>query len=186
MQLSPELRRKYIILGGIILVALALAYRFVPVVQSISVSKEHIELKMQNLVKSRAAAAEGRFLERQHEALSRKRADLESGLIAGRTNALAAAHIQNVIREITETNELQLESMRVLDAEEVKESPYVMIPVQFRLKSSIAKLMEVLYQIEEPSKALNIKYLQISTYGKPKGETVRALFTVEGIIKKHP
>jgi len=184
MQLRPELRRKYIMLGGVILLVLALAYRLMPFVESLTVPREHIELKAQKLARYRAVAAEGKLLERQYGGLLRELSGLESGLIPGKTNALAAAHIQNLIKEITESNEVQVESMRVLDAEAVKESPYAMIPVQFRLKSSMGKLKEVLYEIEEPSKALNIMDLQISTYGKGTGETVSALFTVKGIIKK--
>jgi hypothetical protein len=184
MQLRPELRRKYIILGGVILLVLALAYRLMPLVESMTVPREHIELKAQKLAKYRAVAEEGKLLEQQYGGLLRELADLESGLIAGKTNALVAAHIQNVIKEIAESNEVQVESMRVLDAETVKESPYVMIPVQFRLKSSMSKLKEVLYEIEEPSKALNIMELQVSTYGKGPGKVVSALFTVKGVMKK--
>jgi hypothetical protein len=184
MQLRPELRRKYIILGGVILLVLALAYRFIPVVESLTVPQEHIELKVQKLARYKAVAEEGKLLERQYGGLLRELASLESGLIAGKTNALVAAHIQNVINEIAENNEVEIESMRVLNPETVKESPYVMIPVQFRLKSSISKLRGVLYEIEEPSKSLNIRDLQVGTYGKGTGEVVSALFTVEGIMKK--
>jgi hypothetical protein len=184
MQLRPELRRKYIMLGGVILLVLALAYRLMPLVESLTVPREHIELKAQKLARYRAVAAEGKLLERHYGGLVRELANLESGLIAGKTNALAAVHIQNVIKEIAERNEVQIESMRVLNAETVKESPYVMIPVQFRLKSSMSRLKEVLYEIEEPSKALNIKDLQVSTYGKGTGDTIAALFTVKGIMKR--
>jgi hypothetical protein len=181
MRLRPELRRKYIIVGGVILLVLALAYRLMPLVESLTVPREHIELK---LARYRTVAEEGKLLERQYGGLLRELSGMESGLIPGKTNALAAAHIQNIIKEITESNEVQVESMKVLDAEAVKESPYAMIPVQFRLKSSMGKLKEVLYEIEEPSKALNIMDLQVVTYGKGTGETVSALFTVKGIMKK--
>jgi len=183
MHLRAELRRKYIILGGVILLVLALAYRLMPLVESLTVPQEHIELKVQKLARYRAVSEEGKLLGRHYEGLVRELASLESGLIAGKTNALAAAHIQNAIKEIAESNEVEIESMRVLNPETVKESPYVMIPVQFRFKSSISKLKGVLYEIEEPSKSLDIKDLHVSTYGKGAGDTISALFTVEGIMK---
>lgn len=184
MQLRPELRRKYIILGGVILLVLALAYRFIPVVESLTVPQEHIELKVQKLARYRAVAEEGKLLERQYEGLVRELANLESGLIAGKTNALVAAHIQNVIKEIAENNEVQIESMKMLNAEMIKESPYIIIPVQVRLKSSMGKLKGVLYEIEDPSKHLNIKDFKLSRHGKGAEITIFALFTVEGIMKK--
>jgi len=184
MQLRPELRRKYIIVGGVILLILALAYRFIPFLESLAVPQEHIDLKVQKLARYRAVAEEGKMLERHYEDLVRELASLESGLIAGKTNALVAAHIDNVIKEIAENNGVQIESMMALNAETAKDSPYVVIPVQFRLKSNISKLKGVLYDIEEPSKSLQIRDLHVSMHGRETGETISALFTVEGIMKK--
>jgi len=164
--------------------ALVLAYRLIPLVQSLEVPQEEIELKIKQLAKYRQIVQEGQDLEKEYSRLRQEMRRLEAGLLPGKTSALAAVHIQNVLKEITDRNGVEIKSIRVLKAQPIKGTPYVKIPVEFRMDSNIAELKEVLYEIQRSSKYLKVTRLRVRTYRRKRGEKISSSLTVVGIMKK--
>jgi len=171
-------------MGGVILLGLVLAYRLIPWVQSLEVPREEVELKVKKLEKYMQLVQEGKGLEKEYSRLKREMSRLEAGLLPGKTSALAAVHVQNVLKEITDRNEVEIKSIRVLKPQPIKGAPYIKIPVEFRMHSDIAELKEVLYEIQRSSKYLKVTRLRIMAYSRKKGKKISSTLTVEGIMKK--
>jgi Tfp pilus assembly protein PilO len=109
----------------------------------------------------------------------------ESGLLEGKTPALGAVDVQNILKEITDKNDMEVLTMRVMKPENKEEDIYMIIPVQITIRCSVRQLKEVIYQIESSSRLLRISDCRIRVIrGRVEGQ-VQATLTVQGFMKKY-
>ena len=87
MTLSRE--RRYILIGGALLLLLGMLYRFTPSLEGIFGSGEATALKEQKLANYRRIARKRQALEMQLDVLRQTLRRAESGLLSGKTPALA-------------------------------------------------------------------------------------------------
>jgi len=183
MTLSRE--RRYILLGGAVLLLIGLIYRYAPSVEGLFSSAEATALKEQKLANYRRIAQKRQALETQLEALRQTLRRAESGLLAGKTPALAAVEVQNMIKRIVEEKGAQVRSIRVLRPQGEEEGAYVGIPVQATVLSNIRQLKEVLYAIESSGNLFHVRELRVRAVGRRKQEDqIQSTLTVEGFFKK--
>lgn len=181
--------RKYILIGGAILLLLGAVYRFYPDTEMFQPMGGDIALKERKIIKYRQMVQERNKLNAELISLNRALERAESGLLTGETPALAAVDIQNILNDIANRAQVQVQAMRVLTPEESdKESPekalYLKIPVQITLISGTRQLKEVLYQIETSLKFLKISEMRVRVNNLRDAEKIYSTLTVEGIMKK--
>ena len=182
--------RKYIIIGGLILLLIGAVYRFAPE-QSFSVFqsfKDEISIQEKRLEKYRQILQDRNQIEARLLSLTRSLDHAESGLLTGETPPLAAVDIQNILNEIAGKSNIEVKTMRVLNPEEpVKESPvknYLGIPVEITLSANIRQLKEVLYKIETSPKILKISDMKIRLISNSDIKEVYATLIISGFMKK--
>ncbi|MCF8129968.1 MAG: type II secretion system protein M [Deltaproteobacteria bacterium] len=184
-------RRKYFLIGMVFLLMAGAVYRMWPQIEDIFASDGTIVLKKKQLVKYQKMLQSTGDLEKQ-VALSKKSvAQLESGLLTGKTPALAAADIQKVIREMAQKSQMEINSIRVLKPKDVDESLYLSIPVEFVAKGVIRELKGFLYRIAASPKYLTVEKVQISVRLRRNKlsksgnlEEITANITINGFLKK--
>ncbi|MDM8522736.1 type II secretion system protein GspM [Desulfococcaceae bacterium HSG8] len=187
--------RKYILIGGAILLLIGAIYRFGPAdFDGFHPLGEEISLKERKLVKYRQMVQERNELDGKLIALNRSLERAETGLLTGETPSLAAVDIQNILNEIGSRSEVEITSMRVLapknhlarDKGVTEESPagqYTGIPVQISIVSTIRQLKELLYGIETSSKFLRVTEMKVRARDR-QVKKIYSTFTVEGFMKK--
>jgi hypothetical protein len=183
MTLSKE--RKYILILGGILLLLGLIYRYTPSLEGIFTPDDTIELKEQKLDNYRRIAKKRKALEAQLASLRQSLRRAEAGLLSGKTPALAAVEVQNLIKRLVNEKGAQIRTIRVLRPKAEGEGVYVAIPVQATLQSNIRQLKDVLYGIETSRHLLHVKDLRVRAIGRRRQpDQIQSTLTVEGYLKK--
>ena len=184
LKLNITKEKKYILIGGGVLLLLALLYRFYPTIQDIGPKGSEIDLKKQKIARYRQKAQKRDELESRLIKLNRNLQQAEFGLLAGETPALAAVDIQNIINKITEKIDIEVNTIRVLKTVGFDNMNYLSVPVQFSFKSSIRQLKELLYEIESSPKYLSIVNMKFRNPGRTPLDKVQSTVTVSGFLKK--
>jgi len=184
MKLPFKTRTSIVIIGALLL-ALAVAYRFWPDTEIFGSPIVEMEIKTKQIQKYREALREKGAVEARKSFLSKTIAAAENGLLTGKTPALAAVEIQNILDGIAKTTKGDIKTLRILKTEDVQKEPYVMVPVEFTLTSTIRQLNEIIYEIEASPKYLYIQQMRIDVArARGSSATIQSQITVAGIMRK--
>ena len=178
--------RKYLLIAGIVVLSIGAVYRLWPQIQDIFGTGGSIPFKERQIAKYRRMVTAGNNLEAEVASLKKALEKGESGLISGKTAALAAADIQKVLRKMAEENQVEIKTVRVLKADFATGGPYLSVPVQLSIFSTVKQLKKFLYEIMTSVKYLTVKKVAITVRRTRKGELKRvsANITVNGFLKK--
>ncbi len=179
--------RKYILIGGVLLLLTGAVYRFFPEIEAFQPSGEEIVLKQKKLIKYRQTVQERSQTDAKLIALNRSLERSEAGLLNGETPALAAVDIQNILNQIAGKSKVEVKAMRVLEPAEPEDGPpvkaqFLRIPVQITVSSSIRQLKEILYGIETSSKLLRITEMKVTAGRSKPAEQIYSTLVVEGFM----
>ena len=176
--------RRYILIGGAILLLIGILYRVYPDIQNYFSYESEIALKRKHLTKYQRMIQERDVLETSISILEEQLKMVEAGLLSGETPAIAAVDIQNALTEIAGQNEIEIRSMQVMKPEGQKEEPYLSVPVQISFETNAGGLKNVLYGIETSPKTLRVSNLRIRVVRRGEPDRIQATFTVTGFMKK--
>lgn len=178
-------RRGVIVVGGALALLLGLLYRLGPDTEWLTASSSEKEIRIKQIRKYQEAIREKAPLEARKASLSKALAEVEEGLLTGKTSALAAVEIQNILDGIAKKTKGDIKTLRILKAEEIQKEPYVMVPVEFTLNSTIRQLKDILYLIETSQKYLVIQQLRIDVArARGSSASIQSQITVAGIMRK--
>lgn len=178
-------QKKITISISAVLLLLVLIYRFFPFLENIESKDEEIVLKEKNLIKYRQMVKERNNLETKLDSLNQIIENAESGLLVGKTPALSAVDVQNILKEITDKTNLEVLTMRVMKPENNEEDPYMIIPVQITTRSSVRQLKDFIYQVESSAQLLRISDCRVRVVRGKVEDQVQATLTVQGFMKKY-
>lgn len=178
--------RKYLLIGGAVLLLSAFVYRTYPSLVGLLPRDEEIVLKKRHIAKYLQVVGEKDKVKDRLASLRKRVRDLESGLLKGKTPALAAADIQKTLHKMAEKSKVEIKRVRVLKVVELGQGDYVGIPVQLNIKANIRQLKELLYRIEASPKYLTVKKMKIRvlTRRRVKHGMINSDITVYGYLKR--
>ena len=166
-------------------------YRMWPQIQDIFSADDTIALKKKQVVKYQEMLQSADDLEKRVALAKTTLKQEESGLLTGKTPALAAADIQKVIHEMASKSQMTIKSIRVLNPKDDDESPYLSIPVEFVARGVIRQLKEFLYRIMASPKYLTVQKVKISVMlrrnrhtNNKQVERITANITINGFLKR--
>ncbi|MBU0673224.1 MAG: type II secretion system protein M [Proteobacteria bacterium] len=139
------------------------------------------EMRIVNLEQrlARKGVLQQEFLE-----LSRQLAGAETGLLNGRTPALAAVDLQNRLTELVTGTGAAMTSQRVLPSPRqntTTPSPYVEIPVQIAASLTVRQLKDLLYGISASPVFMQIREAEVRVVKQEEG-ILLATLTVSGVM----
>ncbi len=184
MKISLTRERKYILIGGAILLFFGLVYWAFPFFQGIFEGGAQIAAKEKQLAKYQRAIGEGEELKARLADLTAALERGESGFLKGRTPSLAAVDMQNILNAITAKSDVEIKSKRVLKAEKQDDAKYLSIPVKFSIVPTVRQLKEILYGIETSDKDLMVREIRITVPRRKGKEQLRVDITVAGFMKE--
>ncbi len=184
-------KRKYFLMVMTLLLVAGAIYRMWPQIEEIFSADDTIVLKKKQLFKYQRILQSAGDLEKRVALTKTIVAQAESGLFTGKTPALAAADIQKVIREMAKKSQMEIKSIRVLKPQDVDESHYLSIPVEFVAIGVIRQLKEFLYRIRAAPKYLTVQKVKTSVVLRrnrrtksQKLERVTSNITINGFLKR--
>jgi len=176
--------RKTLLIIGACMLLFALVYRIFPTLQNLSGTSDEIGLKERQLAKYRKMVHGGDELEVRLASLRNALKQGESGLLTGKTPSLAAADIQNILRDIATKSNVEIKTVGVLKPTETEHGNYIYIPVKLTVTSTIRTLTEFLYGIESSPKSLTVKKVRIRVVSRRKSKQIKSDITIYGLLKK--
>lgn len=184
LKLKIDKKRKYILIAGAVLLFFGLAYWLFPFFQGIQSGGTEIAAKKRKVAKYRQTVKERSDIEARFVSLNRSLEQAEAGLLTGKTAALAAVDIQNILNEIASGSGVEIRSVLVLKSQKLDTEHYISVPVQFTVNSTVRQLKEILYKIEASPKFLTVEKIGISIIrGRTPGQ-IQSDITVSGFMKK--
>ncbi len=142
--------------------------------------KRHLLLRYQGLQEGQVKMV------RVQQVLKAATAEVESQFLSGPNAAVAAADLQEILKNLTEAHGVQLTSTKVLSPRET--GPYVEVPVQVQLSGTLDQLLTVLYHVEHEKKLLFIPELEINAprwlARRKQVTTIQMNLVVAGVMPK--
>jgi len=183
-QLIIDKRRRYLLIAGAVLLLFGFAYWSLPYVEGIRGGETDITAQKKRIAKYLQAVKGRGELDARVASLSKSLERAEAGLLTGKTAALAAVDIQNILSEIAVGSGIELRSVVVPKPQPKDTEQYVSVPVAFTVSASIRQLKDLLYKIEaSPKFFLTVEKIGISVAGAGSPGQIRCDVTVSGIMK---
>lgn len=186
LQLIIDRRRRYLLIIGGVLLLFGLVFSLFPYFELIKSGETDIAVQKKRVAKYRQTVKARGELEARLASLSKSLERAEAGLLTGKTAALAAVDIQNVLNEIAIGSGMEIKSLQVLKSQNQKqdaESHYIGVPVQFIVSATIRQLKDILYKIEASKFFLTVERIGISVVGAGGPGQIRCDITISGIMK---
>jgi Tfp pilus assembly protein PilO len=184
LKLVMDKRKRTLLIAGTVLLLFGLAFRFFPYFEGIQGGETEIATQKKRIAKYRQTVKGRGELEASLASLNKSLEQAEAGLLTGKTEALAAVDIQNVLNEIALGSGVEIKSVQVLKSEKKDSDQYISVPVQFSVNAAIRQLKDILYKIEaSPKYFLTVERIGISISGAGSAGQMRADITVSGIMK---
>jgi hypothetical protein len=186
LTLIVDKRRRYLLIAGAVLLLFGLAFWLFPFFEGIQSGQTDIAAQKKRVAKYRQTVKGRGELEARIVSLNKSLEQVEAGLLTGKTVALAAVDIQNILNEIALGSGVEIKSVQVLTSQNQKQDAelYISVPVQFIVSATIRQLKDILYKIEaSPKFFLTVERIGISVVGAGGPGQIRCDITVSGIMK---
>ena len=183
-QLIVDKRRRSLLIAGAVLLLFGFAYWLLPYFEGIPGGGTDIAAQKKRIAKYLQAVKGRGEIEARFASLSKSLEQADAALLTGKTAALAAVDIQNVLSEIAVGSGIELRSVVVPKLQPKDTEQYVSVPVAFTVSASIRQLKDLLYKIEaSPKFFLTVEKIGISVAGAGSPGQIRCDVTVSGIMK---
>ena len=182
--LIVDKRRRYLLIAGGVLLLFGLAFWLYPFLEGIQGGETDIAAQRKRIAKYRQTVKGRGELDARLASLSKSLERAEAGLLTGKTAALAAVDIQNVLNEIALGSGVEIKSVQVLKSPQKDSDMYISVPIQFTVSATIRQLKDILYKIEaSPKFFLTVERIGISVAGAGGPGQIRCDIAVSGIMK---
>ena len=177
-------RRRYLLIAGGVFLLFGLAFWLFPFFEGIPGGETDIAAQKKRIAKYRQTVKGRGELEARLASLNKSLERAEAGLLTGKTAALAAVDIQNILNEIAIGSGVEMRSVQVPKPQPKDTEQYISVPVQFTVSVTIRQLKDILYKIEaSPKFFLTVERIGISVAGAGSPGQIRCDVTVSGIMK---
>lgn len=177
-------KKRYLLIAGAVLLLFGLAFRLFPVFEGIQGIGTDIAAQQKRVAKYRQTVKGRGELEARLVSVNKSLERVEAGLLTGKTVALAAVDIQNILNEIAIGSGVEIKSVQVLKSQKQDSDQYISVPVQFMVSVTTRQLKDILYKIEaSPKFFLTVERIGINVSGAGSPGQMRCEITVSGIMK---
>ncbi len=173
-------------LWGFVGVAVAiLIYNFgiVPLVDAKKRADEEITLKQKILLKYAEVIQNRPTFEEALERTRKKDEEIEKRLLPGETPQLGGAHLQDIVKRLSDKNGVSLRSFRILEAKEVGAYRKISLQIDFNPISSMMSLGQFIYDLENQEKKLMISEMDLLVFNPRLPNNIQGNLVISGLMR---
>jgi hypothetical protein len=170
-------------LTGITAAILVYHFGIVPLVDAKKRTDEEINLKRKILQKYAEVIQNRPTLEEALERTRKKDEEIEKRLLPGETPQLGAAHLQDIVKRLSEKNGIGLRSFRILEAKEVGVYRKISLQIEFNPIGSMMSLSQFIYDLENQEKKLMISEMDLLVFNPRLPNNIQGNLVVSGLMK---
>lgn len=184
--LPPVLRSVVLAAAGFLLVTLVYLAVVEPLINLEEDWTRELSQKEQTLAQYQAILAGKDKIAGRLQALQTALAETNKQMLTGSNAAVAAADLQEVLKNLITTYGARSLAIKVMPTKE--RGPYLEVPILVQLTGSIEQLLNIIYHLEHHQKLLLINELDLNV-SRSEGlkeaiPNLRADLVVSGMIKK--
>ena len=177
-------RKVLFLLIGTVAVILAISYGALPLLEAKRKAEEEITLKKRALVRYEQFLQNRRIIEEELARTSKEYEGIQLKLLSGETPQLGAAHLQEIVKRVSEKNGVGIRSVRILEPKEMNLYLKVSLHVDFNPISSMLSLGQFMYEIENHEKELMISEMDFLVFNPRMPNNVQGSLVITGLMKK--
>ncbi len=171
---------------GIIIVALAILIYYLGAI-TLSEMKKRIEdeiaLKKRVLVRYQEYLQHRNKIEEELEESLRTHEMVQMRLIPGENPQLGAANLQEIVKKISEKNNISIRSFRMLEPKEMNIYRRISIQIDFNPINSMLNLGQFIYDIENYEKDLMISEMDLLVFNPRMPHSIQGNLVISGLMK---
>lgn len=167
-------------------VAVAIVIYFLLVVPLTEVKKkaeEEIVLKRKVLLKYEAFLKNRKTIEEELDRTLKVYETVQQRLLAGETPQLGAANLQEIVKKLSEKNNIAIRSFRILEPKEMNVYQKISLHIEFNPINSILSLGQFIYDIENHEKELMISEMDLLVFNPRMPSNIQGSMVVSGLMK---
>lgn len=167
-------------------VAVAILIYFLLVVPLTEVKKkaeEEIVLKRRVLLKYEAFLKNRKTIEEELDRTIKVYETVQQRLLAGETPQLGAANLQEIVKKLSEKNNIAIRSFRILEPKEMNVYQKISLHIEFNPINSILSLGQFIYDIENHEKELMISEMDVLVFNPRMPNNIQGSMVVSGLMK---
>lgn len=169
-------------LGGIaVAVFVILQFAVMPAWDSLQERREEIPIREKQLIKSRQMALETTSFTAAANSAEARLREAEAGLLGSTTASVAAAELQDVVKQISSSEAIEIRSNQFLPAKPLSVD-YTEVPVGIDIQCRLDQLVSLLARLAQAPKYVAVQKLTISSSNN-KEKTVGAHLQLAGVMR---
>jgi len=177
-------RRILFLAMACVAVVLLISFGLFPLIEAGKKAEEEIVLKKKTLLKYEQFLENRKVIEEELTRTSKEYEGIQQKLLPGETPQLGAAHLQEIVKRLSEKNGISIRSVRILEPKEMNIYQKVSIHVDFNPISSVLSLGQFIYDIEHHEKELMISEMDFLVFNPRIPNTVQGSLIISGMMKK--
>ncbi|MGQ9777479.1 MAG: type II secretion system protein GspM [Thermodesulfobacteriota bacterium] len=140
--------------------------------------KQHLILKYQEYINGR------KYLEEDLKILKGRLENTKKRLIEGETPQLASANLQEIIKRIATSKDVQIRSFRILEPKDLNYFRKISIQIDFNPTPSLLNLVQFLNEIENHEKMLVVSEMDLLVFNIRMPNNIQGNLIISGWMGK--
>jgi len=184
MSRSKPIQRR--VLWGLIGITVALLiylFGIQPLGESTKKAEEEITLKRSLLQKYEAYLRNRKVVEEELALAIKSYDTIQQRLLTGDTPQLAAAHLQEIVKRLSERNGIGIRSFTILEPKEINSYRKISIQITFNPTNSILSLGQFIHDIENHEKDLMISEMDLLVPNMRMPNNIQGNLAISGLME---
>jgi Type II secretion system (T2SS), protein M subtype b len=169
--------------GGVAVAILIYYFGIVPLIDAKKRADEEISLKQKILLKYAEVIQNRPTFEEALERTRKKDEEIEKRLLPGETPQLGGAHLQDIVKRLSDKNGVGLRSFRILEAKEVGVYRKISLQIDFNPISSMMSLSQFINDLENQEKKLMISEMDLLVFNPRLPNNIQGNLVISGLMK---
>ena len=174
------------VLWGILAVAMVIliyALGILPLNEAAIKAEEEILLKKRVLLKYQEFLQNRKTFEEELDRTSKQYETIQQRLLQGETPQLGSAHLQEVVKRVSDKNGINIRSFRILEPKEMSVYRKISLHIEFNPVPSLLNLSQFMYDIEHTEKELMISEMDLLALNPRMPNSIQGSFVISGLMK---
>ncbi|NWG04112.1 MAG: hypothetical protein HXY44_14760 [Syntrophaceae bacterium] len=154
-----------------------------PLSEAAKKSEEEILLKKKVLIKYQEFLQNRKTFEEELERTSKVYEAIQQRLLQGETVQLGSAHLQEIVKRLSDKNGINLRSFRILEPKEMNVYRKISMQIEFNPVPSLLNLSQFIYDIEHDQKELMISEMDLMALNPRMPNSIQGSFVISGLMR---
>jgi hypothetical protein len=171
------------VITGIATCILIYAFGVPPLFEAAKKAEEEIALKKRTILKYRDYLQNRKTVEEELDRTLKQYEEARERLLPGETPQIGAASLQEIVKGVSEKNNIAIRSFRMLEPKEIDSYRKISIQVDFNPINSMLSLGQFIYDIEHNQKELMISEMDLLVFNIRMSNNVQGSMVISGLMK---